>query len=821
VGDFSKGIETMKAVVSYSMTNREGGSSLQLQNEALKDLVRFFADAGEMTEAYEYFTKLGKKDLIQSMLKRLAYLYFEQGKFDQAIETYRRLILEDPQSAKCPGYQHEIIQAYRKVGQKERTLEEIDRLRRDYGKSSAWARANSSNQDELREAQRRIEENLRRVAVEFHNQARTLEKSRHPESGKVYSLADRAYATYLEEFPEGEHVYEVRYAYGELLYKLKRFDEAYVQYVKVVEIDAKGKHSRFCAEAAIFASDEMVNREGGNKSVPQPGEAKDPQPLTEWEQKLVDSSALYASLYPDDHKKVRSIIYKSAYLLYNKYRFEEAADQFKKVIQMDPKSKQAEQAANLILDSFVVNQDYKNLKKNAKFYYDQEGLGSSKFKTEVYNIYQRASFKLIEITHEKDQDFSVTADSFVAYYEEFPEADTAAQALNNASVYYYKVNRIADAMKVRHILIEDPKFGAATKYYYSQIASLGYDYETIAHFEKAAYYYEKLHALWPEERKKVEKDAPDTIGEFDTQAADAIYSAAVFRNALGKWEPAIANYGKFIKDFGSDERVIDVRLTIGRTYEDHDNWVSSANVFYQFYTKHAKDADASFTYFARLHYGRALENQNQRSKALRVYEETANLYRKYVEKGGEKGVHTEFVAEMMFKLAQAKYEDYLTLKLTGAPKGSSKRSEDKALAASLKKKNQSLLEIEQLYTEIIGTGAGEWGLASLVRLGEAYENMGQTLDKGHIPFYLTEEQIELYLMKIEDKVYGQEEKAVQAYKLALDKSYELTLYNANTALATRRLGEMRPDEFQGLEEQLLEPNFTSTSTREFNFEIEL
>ena len=100
VGEYGKGIDTMKSVVAFSMAAQEGGpqkSQLTLQDEALKDLVRFFADAGEMDEAYGYFTKLGKTDLIRKMLARLATTYFEQGKCEQCIQTDRRLIAEAPQ----------------------------------------------------------------------------------------------------------------------------------------------------------------------------------------------------------------------------------------------------------------------------------------------------------------------------------------------------------------------------------------------------------------------------------------------------------------------------------------------------------------------------------------------------------------------------------------------------------------------------------------------------------------------------------------------------------------------------------------------------
>ena len=308
---------------------------------------------------------------------------------------------------------------------------------------------------------------------------------------------------------------------------------------------------------------------------------------------------------------------------------------------------------------------------------------------------------------------------------------------------------------------------------------------------------------------------------MDSQAADAIYSAAVFRKALGDWNKGVDNYTKFIAAFPKDDRVTDVRMTIARTYEDQEDWAKAANLYYAFYTKEGKEAGPDYTYFARLHYAYALQKQKQTSKARRVYEETVATYKKYIEKGGEPGAHTEFVAEMMFDLADDKFQKYLSLKLTGAPKGSSKKREDKAIGESLKNKSKALLEVEAQYKEIIQTGAGAWGLASLMNLGKAYENMGETLETGHVPFYLTSEQREMYTMAIEDQVYGQQEKAVAAYKLALEKSYELTLYNENTALATRRLGELRPDDFPGLSETLLKPGYASIETRSFDFETEL
>lgn len=826
VGDYDKSIDTMKSVVDYSRGEAEQSkSNIQLKDEALKDLVRFYADADQMNEAIDYFTSLGRDDLIRSTLKKLAATFFEQGKFDRAIEMYRRLIVDSPTSADNPGYQVEVINAFKKMGQRENVLSEINKLRTDYGPGSQWATANADNADGLREAEEAIEGQLRKIAIQYHDTGRQYEKSRRiDDANKLFDLARSAYKTYLELYPTNEHAYDVHYAYGELLYKVKDYAGAYTEYMTVVDIDPKGKHSLFCAESAVFAAEEQIKLEGGGSAVDSTRRIKitkdtQPEELTTWEQRFVDACLKYAELYPGD-RKVKDMIYKSAYLLYNKYQFDKAARQFQAVIAMDPRSREAEYGAQLILDALVVKESWDALKTTSKAFYDQPGLGKAQFKKDTYNIYQRSSFKLIEVTFAKDKDYGKAADGFVGFYEEFPKADTSAQALNNAAAYYFQAGRVEDAVKVRHILVEDPKFGEKTKYYYDQVGFLGFDYERVADYDRAAHYYEKLWALYPEWSKK--DDYEDKAEEMGQRAADAIYSAAVFRNGLGQWEKAIDNYNQFVSANPKDERVPDIRLRVAKIYEQHERWEDAANVYREYYTRPPEGAPLDSTYFARLHYGQAMEKLGDIKKRNAVYDETIKLYRQYVEKGGEKGPQTEFVAEMMFQKAVPSLQSYLDLEIKGLGKGASRKREDKALVDSLSKKAKSLVDVEASFTEVVNLGAGEWGLASLVALGRAYENMAKTLRTGDAPFYLTEEQLEIYSMQLEDKAYVQEEKAVNAYKLALEKSFELTLYNDNTGFATRRLGELRPDDYPGLSEQLLDPRWTSSKAgKKFDFETSL
>jgi hypothetical protein len=89
--------------------------------------------------------------------------------------------------------------------------------------------------------------------------------------------------------------------------------------------------------------------------------------------------------------------------------------------------------------------------------------------------------------------------------------------------------------------------------------------------------------------------------------------------------------------------------------------------------------------------------------------------------------------------------------------------------------------------------------------------MADSLTNSYVPTYLTEDQAELYKMGLEDKAYIQTEKAVNAYAQALGEAFKANVYDDNTAFATRRLGELRPEDFPVLIEDLDDPRFTARS----------
>ena len=347
------------------------------------------------------------------------------------------------------------------MGRKEETLAEIDKLLKTYGKNSAWARTNSADQDAVKDALGFIEKNLRTVAINYHNEAKKLGTGRGARS--TYGLAEQAYSVYLTEFPSGKHTYDMRYAYGELLYKLKKFDLAYEQYMAVVALDNKGKHSEFCAESAIFAAEEMTKQEKKEgRGAKLKGVAKTKQFPSPTGKETIDACDQFSVVQrrqedAEHHLQVRLHPVQPQHVQGRfgpfPYRHRTSPVRPSRL----PTSSSTVRARRG-LDHPRTSRRPSSTRGPRLLQVQEGGLQ-----------HLRAGLvKLIETTFAKDKDEAKAAGSFMAFYAEFPKSEVADLALNNAAVYYYKQSQVKNAMDARIALIENfPK----SKYYNNAVAA--------------------------------------------------------------------------------------------------------------------------------------------------------------------------------------------------------------------------------------------------------------------------------------------------------------------------------------------------------------
>ena len=819
VGEYDQAIDGMKTVVRL-----DDGT---LQDEALKDLVRFFADAGDMQEAENYFRSLGKADLYNKMLKRLAKMYFEQGKFEQSVTTYRKLIAENADSPEAPKYQNEIIKAYQKMNEKEQTLLEIQKLLKQYGKNSPWASKNSANQEAIKKAQHYVEDALRNVAVKYNDEAKKLGAGKR--ATETYLLAEKAYRVYLQEFPNGKNSYDMRYAFAELIYNLaekgrfpeeqKRiyFSEAYESYMKVVEMDAKGKHSEFCAEASIFAADEMIKFDKKDGLVKERKSKTDIEPIemSPWEQKKLASLDQYTRLYPTKKNTINHT-YAAAYLLFYKNQLDEASARFRTVIAMNPKSKQAMQGAELILgalDMFAqakekngdfagAAKDFAALRDTAKAFKEQEGLGNSKFKTEMAKIYEASALKEIEVVYnaspKADPDKRRAADSYIVFVKDFPKANKADIAVNISAVYYYELKDTKKMMETRHYLIENYP---TSKKFTENLAELGFAYETIAKFEDAATWYEKL----------VETDQ-------DYKASkDALHRASIFREALGQYDKAIEDKNLYMKIYSEDERVIAYPIDIANILDKKGDLVAAQKAYYNYFTKTPEGATQQAVFYTRLKYGEITKKLGK--DVSKHWKNTLQAYEKLADEEIKKDKFIKrVIEEVKYDIAFESTRKYFDLEISGPGPGRSNPNYiKKTLNKQITAKKSALMDLETKFVDVAQMAAGKYTLSAIVEIAKAYDDYANTIKNSYVPSFLDEDQVELYKMQMEDQAYPYYEKATETYQQALDFAFKYNVYTDATAEATRRLGELKPDEYPELTEDLLKAEFLTSKEKTRTF----
>ncbi|MEO0601737.1 MAG: hypothetical protein AAF211_09885 [Myxococcota bacterium] len=234
---------------------------------------------------------------------------------------------------------------------------------------------------------------LRKVAVQAHTRAR---QENDPD------LRDRTsviYAVYLADFSEPEHDKNVRFAYGEILYEAKRYDEAWEQYTTVAA-DPEHDKARFCAESAIFAAEEMLK------------ETDEPEV---WRERFVDSADAYAETWPDDPKSV-DMQYKAAYELYMS-RDADAIERFESLAMQAPERREGGYAANLALDARVTAGDFAGAAAFAATFVEDEAV-PEELRAQIAEIGGNAAY---EAARRAIADGADPDEVWAAYREAWPD----------------------------------------------------------------------------------------------------------------------------------------------------------------------------------------------------------------------------------------------------------------------------------------------------------------------------------------------------------------------------------------------------------------
>ncbi len=767
VGESQAALDTLKRVITWSDGAIESGQApgvVDLREEAYQDLVRFCADGGDLSECLGFIDRNGRGDLAVKTMERLGATYLEQGKHEDALKLYGQLLARDPRSPKAPAYRGAIVDVYKQMGRTEQVVEQLGMLRRDYGPRSPWAQANATDPGLVQQTQDDLGAALAGTGLELHKQARKVGTG--PLAEQLYASADSLYSTYLVDNPDGHRSYEVRFAHAELLYTQKRFEQAYGSYMAVVAADPQGKHGQFSAEAAIHASEHDL------PALADP-EGSAVLPFSESEQRHLAALDQYVELFPEG-SKVQESLFRSGWLLYRHNDFGAASQRFRKVVALDPRTQDARLAIDLILDALVLVEDWPNLKLTSSEFMANERLPPG-VRKEAAQVYERASFKLIEVQLSQAGDPAQTAQAALSFTDEFPASELADLALNNAAAWLDEAGQRSGAMDARRRLLASyPQ----SRFVPDALSALAFGLESSADFVQSAELYERLGMQ--------HSDHED--------AAAALYSAAVFRRALGQPDAARADLGALLELGGGGHEPVLLRLEIARLHTDP----ALASNTYRLLLDGELTPDLRLVVAQELF---ALTGDR------RLREETLAWVQIEAPSLGAPAV--EALGALRFSELVEAWPAYAALAIDGPARGVSPREENRVLGEQLAAKAAALTALERQGAAVLSSGSGQWGVATIVQLGRAYEDMAETLERSHVPSFLTEEQARYYREDTWDQGGVVRLKAAEAYATALTKAHELDLYGEDARFARGRLEELDPQRYPALAEHLLSPSYTS------------
>lgn len=789
-----------------------------LRKEAIKDYVRAFANSGTAPQALGKFRSVANVKEVPQMLESLGNWYINQGAHPSVVVVYHDLIKGYPNSTRLPVFQGRVVDAVSRLGSPKDTVKEVKQLtdfflalRQRIGKGSLSADEQATIKKDVNEAEEIAENTIRRLATEYHKEAKKL---RGAAQDREYAFALDMYKHYLDVFPtpkEGadvNYVFFMRFYYAEVLYKLEHFLDAAHNYDAVVEMnprptDPKEKEIVLAAaEESVRAYDELV--QDLDRKNPPDISGTQRKVIPEVKESLISACKRYIDYVGAEGGKIVEIRYKMARIYYTYNHFDQAAPAFNDIVQNHPETKVACYSANLALDIYNGQKNYRALKDATRSYLDNKRLAcGDEDRGRFAKIEEQSSFHLIKSESEDKKRYIAAGNSYMQFYKDYPVSEFADDAVYNAAVNYDLGNRLDKANEVRRFLVDKlPNSPLVPETLYN----IAQSYERVVDFESAAKYLELFAKRYPK----------------DARSKDAVYNSGLYRATLHDFAGANEGRQNYIRLYPGEDDVHVVAFSICEAVE----------LEAQLLEKQAKDEhkagemdrviakkwdeahDCYFGYIKNARYAAAdpdlvCHAQFRRGEIMRLktkYEKGAQDQKKLLmkmwpiwKKGGLPKVPrcAAAIAELEFRdLAWPfkKYTDLTISELNPTDKGK------KAFDASIKAKLTERDHLVESYKAVAELGVAQWALAALYGIGEAYRDSIEKLLSAPVPdripgYKLSAEDKGLLRQQLREMAAPIEGTAVEAYRLCVDKANELGLYNKWSVKSLDQLQKLRPQEY--------------------------
>ncbi len=761
-----------------------------LRNEALQYTAVSLVDEkwGSLAKAQEIFAKAGSKPYESEIYRRMGDIYFDQTKHPEAIEAYRLVLQRDPLTKDAPQIQQKIVMAYQRDRKLDEASAETAKLSNMFLPGTPWHEKWKRDPDVIVAANDLAEKSLYNTATYHHQQAIAYKTDGKFELAKsAYESAARAYGTYLQRFPRGKNAYDMEYYWADCLYNSFQFLEAAKHYAAVRDSSQDIKYLQDSAYTAVLALQKALELEQKAGTIPvrkalksseRTGEEKvKPVELVDLEKQLVAASDKYLEKMKADDDKAPGVAYRAAEMFYTHDQLDEARKRFESIVTTFPRSEVAKYAVNLIVESYLIDKNWKMVEEVAGRMAENKDVidPKSDLAKELTKFKLGGRFKLAEELMAKGE-YDEAAKKYIALVDESPKHEFADKALNNAAVCFENVQRFDSALRLyERIFREYPqsKLAPAALFRVAVNAEKSYD------FDKAIENYQKLVKEYAQSKDR----------------ESALFNTARLLEGLQRYNEAAAAYLRYADTYPNSEDAPKNQFRAALIYEKQNDFPKEIGALNEFVQKNRNNpAQVELVVDAKKRIADAFGKLKRDGEAHKAYAEAADEFDRRGLVPEKNPIAAEAAAYSRFQLAEVVLAEFDRMRIGGS---------GKALANSFTSKKDATKKVNEAYDRVVKYKRVEWTLAAFFRKGYALERFAQTIIDTPVPpevKRLGEEAVVVYQDGLAQQTVALEDAAVTNYEGTIKKARELHVSNEWTKRTLESLNRFRPKDYPVLKE---------------------
>lgn len=844
--------EALETFFRVAVATRDKPKQVVLNGAARKDFVRAYAEVGKSDKARVAFQRVDAARA-DEMLELLADLYFEQGKSEKAIATYAALMKLAPKSKRVCAWQANIAQAALSLPRTRGgvVVKEIEDLARLYTALSNTLPA--PERAECRDNAAAMSGELARAYHAEFVKTKSVETLGFAE--RLYRVYLAAFPQ-APDFPQTQYFHaELMWSRADTERNPRLATELWAQaanrFTAVVKLGkvtpAMMKEAAYAAvlgwKNALDVDPDLrrlaVSTEDLEKSY---DTAPQPEPIPAREQQMLAALRMYIDDIedPDDDELVRMKFFEATtYRRYN--RFDQAIPRFEEILRLHPTHETAEFAANLLLDIYNRQHDepamlalVARLRASTQLLAGRPELAALLGVLDVQR--KRRAAEALEREARRANDhakFVACGQAYMDIYNARPEAANNDEVLYDALVCYHDGKSVGAAIIAFQTL---QQFYPNSKLMPRAVGRIGKAYGDIAFYERSA--------------DKLEEYARKYAGEADAHAA--LNDAVLYRKGAGQDDKAIEDTSLFVQKFGAAKPALAANAVFSLTsvYEKQGDPDAIVRNLRAYIARFGAQGGADRLVIAHAKIGQTLWRAScpvklvdgacvERSRARAVTRKArardglprqcgqSELKLRVVARDPkkvrdahaafaraiteyEKGTisdagATYFYAQAKLALADGDFETYLALAfphgLDFDPRRPAVETQSKArfegwLADKVKVGAKSTAQ----YERILRVKDAATSIAAAARIGQIQQNLSDALFSSEIPENVrtgpyADEKIDAYCDQMTTAGAPLEDRALEAFRVCLDKSTELGWFSEWSKLCERELGQIRPDAY--------------------------